>query len=439
VSYTTAVRSELQRTADAAAMAAASQLAANVQNYEDLVRAMAQEFATRNETAGGGITLSAGDVELGRAVQEDDGRYSFEAGAEPVDAVRVTVRRAQDSAEGPVTLFFGAALGVSSVELSASATAMLVPRDIAVVVDLSASMGYDSQLRHESMTNINIREVWEDLGSRTFGNMSTFHASASVMPSYSSSYSNTYIIGKLGLTNVPYPYPSGSWSDYVTYVKNLSSNTAYKNKYGLRTFTNYLLEKKYGASQTPDLKNTRQQPTHAVKQAVEELCDYLTEMDTDDYLSIHYYSDSAWTGVTLTDSYPAIVSNVYAQSAGNYGTYTNIYAGMNSAVNELLSDRARPNAKKVIFLMTDGNPNRPSTGDPIALALASADTARVKHIQVHTISFGADSNQTLMEDMAGTGKGSTYYVASPDIAQYTEDLRQVFRALGGKRPVRLIQ
>jgi hypothetical protein len=441
--YTYHVQTELQRTADAAAMAAASQMA-DVNNLSDQgILDIAREYAQKNKTGGIEPTIDESDIVLGRSVQDGDGKTTFIEGQQPYDAVKVTVRLTHGSPNGPVPLFFGKALGKPDVDLSASAIAMLVPRDLAIVIDLSRSMNYDSQLRHETTTTINIKKVWQDLGSHTYGNMTTFHNTAGEMPTYNGSSTT---LANLGLTNVPYPYPNcGSWADYLNYVKENTSSpsptlvTEYKNRYGLRTFINYLLATR--TTSCSALANTQAQPTYALKQAVEELDTYLLLQDSGDHISLHSYADNTSKIQTLTPNYLTITTKVYQQWAGgSIGTNTNISAGIENAITELTSTNARKNAKKVIFLMTDGQANLPSnTTTGTQYALSSANHALAHNIQIYTIGLGTDADQDLMAEIASIGKGVFYYVPTFNIAQYSEDLKRVFRTLGGKRPVRLIQ
>lgn len=444
------VKAQLQRTADAAAMAAASQIASyGIDGDADDIFDIAAVYAAMNKVAADlSPQLSEDDVVLGKAVDDGSGRYIFYPGLEPYDAVKVTVRLTSNSPNGPLPLFFGGILGKSYTELSASATAMLVPRDIAVVIDLSNSMSYDSQLRNEDRPDMNIYEVWQDLGSPTFGNMTVFHNSASEMPHYSSKYSTNKIKKLLGLNGVPYPYPGGSWDDYIDYVKHDIYPYQYRNRYGLRTWVNYLLDRCSGEHQTPTLSECRVQPVHAVKEAVEELCLYLMMLESDDHVALCSYSGRAYfdqpdarTHEHLTNNYEAIIQAAYARQAGEYGRYTNIYAGIEEAISELTSSYARPNAKKVIFLMTDGNPNQPggSYSSGRYYTLMAAEHAADLNIQIYTISLGSEANQELMEEVAEIGKGIHYYVPVLDISQCEEDLKRVFRTLGGKRPVRLIE
>jgi len=212
-----------------------------------------------------------------------------------------------------------------------------------------------------------------------------------------------------------------------------------ENRYGLRTFVDYLLDQGHLKSQTLQLAQCRVQPIYAVKQAVEQLCTYLTLLDSGDRLSLHSYTETARLDNTLTSDYTQIIQAVNAQQAGGYGTYTNIGAGIQNALDELMSSRGRPTAKKVIFILTDGNANRPTdetTGSQYALQMAAQ--AFSKGLQIYTVTLGTVANQNIMIQIAAVGKGTHYHVSTFNIAQYAEDLKNIFRTLGGKRPVRLI-
>ena len=445
--YLHATRAELQRTADAAAMAAAAKLAGGEGDLETQVFLAAREFSLKNKAAGVAIDIAPSDIVTGRSVLGENGRYVFEEGVEPPDAVKVRVRMASDSPNGPVSLFFGPLMGVNTANIGASATAMLVPRDIVIVMDLSNSMSYDSQLKHESETEINIQQVWEDLGSPTFGNMTVFHNSAGEMPYHSSSLSTSTIKSRLGLTNVPYPYPQGSWNDYIDFVKTKLDDysrdpdeKAYADRYGLRTFVHYLLDKRHCEWETPQLANARVQPTHAVKEAVDVLCQYLISMDSADQVGLVSYSDSARLEQGLTFDLQTISDTAYSQQAGSYGSMTNISAGMTLAVQELTGPRSRSTAKKVMIVMTDGVANRPNGETEARQACYdAADAAGEQHVQIYSVSIGSVSDQDLMANLAENGKGVHYHVPTLAISQYEEDLQDVFRTLGGRRPVRLIE
>jgi Flp pilus assembly protein TadG len=159
-------RAELQRTADASAMAAAG-LLADYTDGDPLPRARqcAQALATRNTVLGSPITLSpTSDIIFGRAAWDEFTRkYTFTPTESCSNAVRVRVRRTADSSNGAVPLFFANVFGQSRKDMSAEATAILTPRDIVFVLDLSASHNDDSCLRSYKNTDIANRDVWQSL------------------------------------------------------------------------------------------------------------------------------------------------------------------------------------------------------------------------------------------------------------------------------------
>lgn len=162
-------KQELQSAADAAALAAASQLGAAA-DAGDLALQEASKIANLNTIMGDGADVVASDVVMGHAVLNGE-KYDFQPGELPYDAVRVTIRRDQTAVDGPVSLVFAKTFGMDGATMQASATAMLVPRDIGLVIDLSGSMNDDSELRHykdftsgSGGTNpgvqINLKEIW---------------------------------------------------------------------------------------------------------------------------------------------------------------------------------------------------------------------------------------------------------------------------------------
>lgn len=165
IGYLYMIRGELQNAADAGALAAAGQLAAFSTDRLTLARQMAVEYAGKNMVLNKSPQLDPDvDVTFGQAVLNDaTNRFEFVPNTPVVDSVRVRVRRTSDSANGSVPLFFANIFGKSETDLWADATAILVPRDIAIVADLSASLNDDSELQHMNMTEVNLWDVWAAL------------------------------------------------------------------------------------------------------------------------------------------------------------------------------------------------------------------------------------------------------------------------------------
>src|SRR6056297_1968514 len=119
-------RSDLQRMADAAALAAVRDLVPDPYGYQDLdaVRSRVREYSAANLTDGSGFVVLDSDIQIGR--YEPTSIYSgitlLDSGI--LDTVRVTLRR-DDAANGPVSLFFGGVLGILDSEVRATATAIV--------------------------------------------------------------------------------------------------------------------------------------------------------------------------------------------------------------------------------------------------------------------------------------------------------------------------
>lgn len=124
-------RTELQRTADASAMAAAWELLeSNAQaqklsprKLESRVRSKARQFAELNSTQAKRLRLGSEDVELGYMSNPSNPASTFETGAaQPKNSVRVVVQRSEQR-NGQLPLFFARVLGFSKSSVAAEATA----------------------------------------------------------------------------------------------------------------------------------------------------------------------------------------------------------------------------------------------------------------------------------------------------------------------------
>lgn len=601
-------KSELQNAADAAALAAASQLTggASTTNTQAAL-AEAAALAGANKIAGSGGQMLGTDMVLGHATYNSStGKYTFNAGTTPHDAVQVTLRRDQNVSDGPVSLAFGKMIGVNGAKMTASAVAMIVPRDISVVVDLSGSMNDDSELRHykdyasESGTGtrpgvqVNTEEIWmmlpcekgnngvgNGIDPQPPGNPSNYNDQPGTGPGspnsqggnpspgasptgpnggcggprwgWMTSWGNAIVLGGytpvgdpglyyipkgatcsdadvnanlteagysaaertalmsgtfdntaqiyrnrikvlLGLagwrskkaggkynggpgngndkvdTNevyqeVSFPYSGGSWDGYIDYMTNSSemrtTDENFRYRYGLKTMTNYLLEKLNSNSKCSDLKNAPEMPLQSVKDSVQTLITMLNNLESDDHVSLEVFATTGRHEVDLRSpdagESPSAVLQVVADTlrarqAGHYDSTTNAGGGLDKAIAELTSSRARGYAKKCIFFLSDGKPNVDSTGTYVGNGAASAvawGVDRATHaaeqgIVLYTVGVGNDANDGFLQNLADIGGGEYFFADNaPDPAtgqpMYVAQLQQIFQELGGKRPVRLIK
>lgn len=147
VGYITFVKSQLQRSSDAAAHAAVIELVTT--DKVDKTIAKAKELASYNQAAGENVIVEDADVWIGRRnliAGSSPAAYNYDwtqtAGA---NAVKVIARKTKTSAMGPLALFFAPVMGIKEAEVSSNSVAVLAPRDIVFVIDVSGSMHHDTE------------------------------------------------------------------------------------------------------------------------------------------------------------------------------------------------------------------------------------------------------------------------------------------------------
>jgi Flp pilus assembly protein TadG len=432
VGYMAVTRTEIQICTDAAALAGASGL---VDGPAEAV-ARATEYIGKNKV--GGQTLSGSNATIVTGTW-NDATHSFVAGGDTPNAIKI------NTALNNAPLFFGRALNRNNFNTSAQSIATYQPRDISLVLDYSGSMAYDSQFRNMSLIGkpaieANLLQIWQELGSPKYGTMNFTPVAYGDRNTTTTSVKN-----KFGL-NIPYPYPGGSWNDYINYVQDNSflNSAGYRCKYGMLTWIHYQMEREGSASDSPGWHVTSQQPLTAIKDAVDEFLGFLSENSTDDRvaLSIYTYSDNkAVLEQGLTKTYTQISSKVQGRQAGHYVGSTNISAGMTKGRLEL-QNNARVGVAKLLILMTDGEANLP-TGNTSTDKQKVRDEAALcaaAKIPVVTITVGAGADTALMQEVASMTGGACFIVpGGQPVSAVQEQLEQVFAQVAADRPLKLVQ
>jgi Flp pilus assembly protein TadG/uncharacterized protein YegL len=433
VGYMANCRTEIQRATDSAALAGAGELVLGTTP----ARAEALSYLGLNTV--GGRTLSATNATIEFGMWNSTTR-AFTLGGTIPNAIRVSTT---DTAQ---PLFFGRVLGVNQFDAKASAIATYQPRDIALALDYSGSMCWDSQFLSigsigQPAVEANLLQIYQQLGSPTFGNMQW---NPQLMGT--SATPNTNIKNTFGMNTVAWPLPRGSWDEYIDYVKTDGYVYAagYRYKYGLKTMLNYVLANLYTYADCPLLGPTSEQPLKAVKDSVGVFLTFLQQNTTDDRvaLSIFTYSDNtAILEKPLTSQYSQVSTIVNARQAGHYVGGTNISAGMNKARLEL-QNNARVGAAKLLILMTDGMPTLP-TGNLTAdkqLVINEANACAAAKIPVVAISLGAAADTDLLQQVSDITGGAHFIIpGGQTVTQVQAQLEQVFAQVAADRPLKLVK
>lgn len=183
--YITVTKTQMQGTADAAALAAAQEIVVGIREagedgITDLAAVQAHAASAARDMAADIVTANGlfidptVDVELGNRLLAEDGISYVETwGAIPYNMVKVTIRKTNTDSAAPdakLPLFFAPVMGDKSQALTTEATAFIESRDIVSVLDYSGSMKFDSIFRSETVNRIGkpavedgLDDIWDAL------------------------------------------------------------------------------------------------------------------------------------------------------------------------------------------------------------------------------------------------------------------------------------
>ncbi len=257
-------------------------------------------------------------------------------------------------------------------------------------------------------------------------------------------FTNTNIKTALGLTGT-YPYPGGSWDEYISTVQSSSGqifNAGYRDMYGYLTWINYLQTDRVSYADTPDLWKTSEQPVGLMKDSVDVFIDFLTTYATGDQVGLSIYTHPSSAGAILeyglSGNLTQIKTTTRQRQAGHYTSGTNIAAGMKLARDELTA-HARPRASRLMVVLTDGQANLPDTTTAVANVLAEANAAKANKIKILTISLGILADTNLMQQTADITGGIHFDLSQGgSISSVKAKLQNVFREIAGSRPLKLV-
>lgn len=169
------------------------------------------------------------------------------------------------------------------------------------------------------------------------------------------------------------------WRDYVKWVRSDSSvnKYGYRNRFGTRTMLGYMLASKTMKTQSEDLHRAPAYPFHAMKEGTTAFLEFLKGLKFGDMVGVVSYAGASSYDTydnretarfetyvqgdpntpRMTDDYDEINNIQIERQAAEYSNYTGIGYGIKKA-REMHARAGRPDARKVIMVLTDGNANR---------------------------------------------------------------------------------
>jgi Ca-activated chloride channel family protein len=162
-------------------------------------------------------------------------------------------------------------------------------------------------------------------------------------------------------------------------------------------------------------------PIEAVKTAVGHILDQLVDADI---LSIVTFGEHVDTLMPASRVLNKDLIKQHVERIRPKGT-TNLYSGMMTAAEQLLSAQA-PNHLSRVLLLTDGEANEGIV--EYHDIIAAARELRLKNMTVSTIGLGIEYNEELMKGIAKNTRGNYYYIDTIDRIPevFDEEIRDIF-------------
>lgn len=413
-------RAELQNAVDAAALAAATQLPNGTSAAQSAVTNLINLNTILDNQIAGNIQTQFGTW--------DSNSQVFTTTNNSPTAVKVI-------ANITPPLFFARLFTSNNYTLSAQSIASLIggPRDIIFIADLSPAMNEYSRLQSVLLIGTstvinNLYQIYLALNLPPIGNMQW---TPQLLLGSSSVIKTT-----LGLTNTNYPYPSGSWTSYINYVKSdpFVAAALYQDKYGYLTFVDYLLTQEPGFSQTPDFWKTPQQPLQAMKDTVNNFA--TNSVSSADRLGLVTFNGGNGSNAVLEQSLtnnfsiiPSILNgNISTNTPGRQAAHYSMGLIMTSAIQmavDELANNGRSDAQKIIYILTTAQ----ISNSGIAALLNNVQDAANQNITINTISIGSQGNSSLMQQIAQMTGGQNAQVTASS-TNYTDTLGQMSHITG---------
>ena len=269
------------------------------------------------------------------------------------------------------------------------------------------------------------------------------------------------VLQSFQLDDAEWPWPSGSWRDFVLHCRNNRDVRAagYARQYGGLCLVDYLLDKKSLINQCPDLWQTPHFPLHACKAGMTSYLQFLQALGMEDRIGLVAYAGHAQVQQRAasrgrpklsdadlnraerneTDLETEPLSSNFATldtiqrrlQAGQFGFTTGTGFGLRDA-RQLLAERGRRRAEPTILLVTDGHANASPNGwspppdwswDDVTdfngdgradytsdlvhkqYAFHEALSAVRAGCRLHTLTVGADADRAFMQAVAKSGGG----------------------------------
>ncbi|MCK5026874.1 MAG: VWA domain-containing protein, partial [Candidatus Pacebacteria bacterium] len=164
-------------------------------------------------------------------------------------------------------------------------------------------------------------------------------------------------------------------------------------------------------------------PIQPLTDAQDATVAFIDMLDGDDKVALVDFAEGAIITNPLTFDHAAVKASVELDELKKW---TNTGAGIDAGHEELTGPNGRGGVKKVIILLSDGNPTKPSNESYAATyALGKADDAKADGIVIYTIGVGSSTSATSTLFMQGVASEDSNYYYAPTLEELEDAYEEI--------------
>ncbi len=190
-----------------------------------------------------------------------------------------------------------------------------------------------------------------------------------------------------------------------------------------------------GLDKSGSMRSEGSNPPEPFSTVISNAQDFIKNLSDEDQVSVVSFGDNSNRESGLSGSKESSLMAVKNLSLGTTSQQTNITAGLQSSLQELNSDKAKGDSKKVIILLTDGIPTEPKNKDipdyPTISAQKIAEEIKKLGIEIFTIGLGKDVSDGFLKSIS---TDDSHYFKAPTRDKLSSVYRDISNGLCPKKP-----
>ncbi len=190
-----------------------------------------------------------------------------------------------------------------------------------------------------------------------------------------------------------------------------------------------------GLDKSGSMRSEAKDPPEPFSTVLSNAQDFIKNLTDEDQVSVISFGNSSKKESSLSSNKEVSILAVRSLSLGTTSENTNITAGLQSSIEELNSEKAKSDSKKVIVLLTDGIPTEPvdkSIPDyPTISAQKMAEEIKRLGVEIFTIGLGKDVSDGFLKSIS---TDDSHYFNAPTKDKLSSVYKEISNGLCPKKP-----